>query len=368
MANIINYLDWRGDLSFSASPLNEVDSLILSEIAYVDLEGIVSPYQSKPILLRTAVKQYVRRHRGEKDYIGAIMPKDIIPLFIKAGRTDRFGKIKVCGYVNHVSDDEQTQFSAITYIINDTQLCVAYRGTDDTIIGWKENFNMSFMHPVPAQLEALSYLEKAAVAREDFEMYLCGHSKGGNLAVYAATKASEKAKNRILSVYSHDGPGFTKEFIGGEDYADIKERIHTVVPQTSIVGMLLEHEENYEVVKSNQTGLMQHDSFSWEVLGAAFVHLDNVTKESKFIDRTIKQWLSDMNAEQRERFVDALYSTLSATNAKTLTDLNSDRKKIVKAWSGLDAEMRNTVLKYIKLLFSEGAKSMLTKKTKEAAK
>ncbi len=367
MANITDYLDWRGDIGFSAISFGEVDSLIFSEMCYVDLDGIVSPYQSRSILLSYAEKQYVRRHRGENTYIGAIMPKDIIPLFIKAGRTERFGKVKVCGYVNHVNDQTQSQFSAITYVIDDNNICVAYRGTDDTIVGWKENFNMSFMLPVPAQLEALSYLEKVAKSKEG-NIYICGHSKGGNLAVYAATMAPDEIKSRIVSVYSHDGPGFTAEFIESEEYASIRDRIHTIIPQTSIVGMLLEHEETYEVVKSNQTGLLQHDSFSWEVLGPSFIHLDNVTKESRYIDRTIKQWLGEMSNAEREEFVEALFETLNATKAKTLTDLNTDRKKLVKAWSGLDAGMRNTVLKYIRLLFSQSAKSIISRKSKATTK
>lgn len=364
MANITDYLDWRGDISFSACPPNEIDSLILSEICYIDFEGIISPYQSKPILLSTAAKQYAQRHRGEKSYIGAIVPPSIIPLFMKASKTERFGKIKVCGYVNRISDDEQMQFCALTYIINDKYTYVAFRGTDDTIVGWKENFNMSFMHPVPAQLQAVEYLKKVAESK-DGTLSICGHSKGGNLAVYSATKAPDEIKARIDAVYNHDGPGFTKDFILNEDYISIRHKIHTIVPQTSIIGMLLEHEEHYEVVKSNQTGLLQHDSFSWEVLGKNFIHLDSITKESRFIDRTIKQWLGEMSEDERKDFVDALYESLNATKAKTLTDLSSDKRMLVKVWSGLDANMRNTVLKYARLLFTQGAKSIMPKAKKQ---
>ena len=365
MANMIDYIDWRGDIEFSQVPLNEVDNLILSAIAYVDFEKIVSPSFNKPILLSTAAKNYLCRHRGEKAYLGAIVPPQIIALMAKASRSKRFGKIRVCGYINHVSDESQTQFSAITYLLDERHLFVAYRGTDDTIVGWKENFNMSFMHPVPAQLEALSYLEEVAEERRE-DIYVGGHSKGGNLAVYALAKSSDSTRERIINAFNNDGPGFTREFMEGLDYEGIKDKIITIVPQSSIVGMLLEHEEKYEVVKSTEVGIWQHDSLSWEVLGGSFIHLDTITDESKLVDRTVKQWLNELSPEEREGFVENLFESLSSTNAKTLTDLNTDKKKIRKAWNGLDAETRNMVFKYIKLIFKEKTKTILPAKKEKS--
>ncbi len=372
MANMMDYIDWRGDLDFSEVPICEVDTLILSQIAYVDFENIVSASFNKPILLSTAVKSYLRRHRGEPAYVGAIIPKEIIALMSKAAYSERFSRIRVCGYVNIVSDDREMQFSALTFLLDEGTAFVAYRGTDDTIIGWKENFNMSFMHPVPAQLEAVEYLESVAAVRHE-RFYIGGHSKGGNLAVYALTKCSEATKERVVMAYNHDGPGFSEGFTASPDYEAVRSRVRTILPQTSVVGMLLEHEENYEVIRSAQNGIFQHDSFSWEVMGGSFIHLDSITKESKFIDETVKQWLSEMSSEERERFVEDLYSAMTATNAKTLTDLNSDKKSLARIWSGLDADTRATAMRYIKLIFTETAKKIVpildsqkrTKKTEE---
>lgn len=361
MPNITDYIDWRGDILFSELPLNEVDNLILSSICYVDFEDIVSPSFNKPILLRTAARKYLLRHRGEKAYLGAIVPPQIVTLMAKAAKSKRFGSIRVCGYINHINDESQTQFSAITYLLDEKNICIAYRGTDDSIIGWKENFNMSFMHPVPAQREAVSYLEDAANERMG-NVYVVGHSKGGNLAAYAVTKCKAAVLERIVSAYNNDGPGFNTEFIESEEYKAAKAKIRTIIPESSVVGMLLEHEESYEVIKSSESGLMQHDPLSWELMGGSFIHLDTVSEESKFIDRTIKEWLSEMSAEDREVFVDNLFNALSSTSAKTLTDLNSDRKKILKAWGGLDSDTRNTVFKYVKLLLKEKAKNFIPQK------
>ena len=361
MPNMTDYIDWRGDILFSELPLNEVDNLILSAMCYIDFEGIVSPSLNKPILLRTAARKYLLRHRGEKAYLGAIVPPQIVTLMARAAKSKRFGSIRVCGYINHINDESQTQFSALTYLLDEKNICIAYRGTDDTIIGWKENFNMSFMHPVPAQKEALSYLEEVASERMG-NIYVVGHSKGGNLSAYAVTKCKKEVFDRIICAYNNDGPGFSTGFIESDEYKSAKGKIRTIIPESSVVGMLLEHEESYEVIKSSETGLMQHDPTSWEVMGGSFIHLDTVSEDSKFIDKTIKEWLSEMSSEDRESFVDNLFDALSSTSAKTLTDLNTDRKKIFKAWSGLDTETRNTVFKYVKLLLKEKTKNFIPQK------
>ncbi|MBQ8331625.1 MAG: DUF2974 domain-containing protein [Clostridia bacterium] len=356
MASLFDYIDWRGDLLFSEVPLNEVDSLILSQISYIDFQDIVCPEHDGELLsLREATRLYLRRHRGEAPYLGKIVPPEIVSLTAKASKSRRFSDLRLCGYVNRISDEDQTQFSAVTFQLGTGGSYVAYRGTDDSLVGWKENFNMSFMHPVPAQLSAADYLERTATALSG-ALWVGGHSKGGNLAVYAAVKCSPSVKERIVAVYNNDGPGFDREFIEGADYASIRPKIATIVPHSSVVGMLLEHEEIYEVVKSNAAGLLQHNAFSWEVLGGKFVHLDTVSGESRLIDSTLKGWLDEMTPEAREEFVEALFETLSDTNVKTLTDLSAEKVKLVKAWGTLDAKSRSVILKCISLFLKQGTK------------
>ena len=242
---------------------------------------------------------------------------------------------------------------------------VVFRGTDDTLVGWKENFNMSFMHPVPSQMEAVEYLEYVAEKTKG-KILLGGHSKGGNLAVYAAVKASKATQERIAAVYSNDAPGFDTEFIGGEDYKAVRDRIYTFVPQSSVVGMLLEHEESYTVVKSRSAGLLQHNGFSWEVMGGSFVKLDDVDEESKLIDRSIKDWLVQMSSEERAAVIDSIYEAISATNAKTLTDLSQDKIKIVKAWNSMDNDARNQVRRCINIVFGKKKQQKEVKDIKES--
>lgn len=355
--SLFDYIDWRGDLLFSEAGLNEVDNLILSQISYVDFDGIVSADPTDPpVTLRNAARQYLRLHKGEIPYLGKIVPPEIISLLAKAAKCKRFAHVKMMAYTNQVDDKMQLQFSAITFLLDHGQAYVAYRGTDDTLVGWKENFNMSFMQPVPAQLEAVAYLERVAPHLPS-SFFIGGHSKGGNLAVYAAVKCSPSIKERILTAFNNDGPGFDRPFIDGSDYQSIRGKIRTIIPHSSVVGMLLEHEETYEVIKSNASGLLQHNAFSWEVLGGSFIHLNTVTNESRLIDSSLKEWMNGMSTEERAQVVDSLYETLSSVGAKTLTELSVDKLKLVKAWNTLDAKTRSVLLKCVSLLIKPSSKS-----------
>ena len=358
MGTLFDYLDWRGDITLEEYGLCEVDSLILASLSYLDLYKIVpAAVSAKGVELLPAVKRYVNTHKGEGNAMGLILPPQMITGAVKAARSKRFGSLRIVGYVNHVDTDLEKQFSAITFLSGEHTCIVAFRGTDDTIVGWKESFNMSFMLPIPAQIEAREYLDRVGRAYPNRKIYVCGHSKGGNLAVYAAVKCDADARARIVTAYNLDGPGFDKDFIASPEYLEMRERIRTIVPQSSIVGMLLEHEENYEVVQSNGTGLLQHNGFSWEIMGGRFVHSDATTAQSKYIDVTLKKWLAELGAEERKRIIDALYEILSSTNAKTLTDLNADKLGVIKAWGTLDDESKKVIKRIVGLILKRKPKT-----------
>ena len=351
MGTLFDYLDWRGDIPFSTIGVGEVDNMIFSQICYIDFKRIVpASFSSRPVIFLAAAKRYVQAHRGEPINLGAIMPPEVVGTLTRAARSARFSNTAVIGYVNKVSGIDQMQFSAMTFLIDDDAMFIAFRGTDDTIVGWKESLNMSFLSPIPAQTEAVKYVERAARAFPNRKIYVGGHSKGGNLAVFGAVKSSEEVNRRIVAVYNNDGPGFDRKFIESEGYAATRDRLHTLVPQTSIVGMLLEHEDRYDVVESSMTGLLQHNAFSWAVQGSRFVRYGSITAESKKIDRTLKQWLNEMSVEDRKKTVDSLYEILASTNAKTLTDLNADKLKLLRAWNSLDADSKKIVRRCVSLI------------------
>ena len=359
MGTLIDYLDWRGDLRFSEVPLCEVDSLILSMLSYMKFDGIVpSSGETGSVTLLEAMRRLFKQNQGKKASLGKLIPPGFITLAIRAAKSKRFAGIRLSHYENDIiNGNEQKQFSAVTFRLTKDKYFVAFRGTDDTLVGWKESFNMSFMRPIPAQRDAAKYFRQVAA---DFsgQFYLGGHSKGGNLAVYAAVEAPDAVKERIINIYNNDGPGFDRDYVNSEKFLAVNKRILTVVPQSSVVGMMLEHEESYVVVKSTAGGLLQHDGNTWEVMGGSFIHLDTVTEDSKLIDRKLKDWLNNMSPAGRERFIDTVFDTLTSTGATTLTELTSAKLKLVKAWGTLDQTTKNFLLKLAAILIKHNAISI----------
>ena len=353
-SNILDYITWRGDLSFEQSPMCEVDGLVFSMLSYVEYDGIVpSAIQAdrEPQTLLTVAKRYLKsKGKGSTPSQGMLAPHQMLRLLVLASKSKRFGLSRPLCYANRISSDEEKQFSATVFLLSCGDVFVSFRGTDDTLIGWKENFNMSFMYPIPAQKEALSFLEDVA-KKTSGRLYLGGHSKGGNLAVYAAVKALDVTKERIEAVYSNDSPGFSSNFIDSRQYRDMRKKIHTYLPQSSVVGMLLEHEEEYTVVKSKNNGLLQHDAFSWEVVGNKFIYLDSISDGSRMIDRKTKQFLSEMTKEERERFVDSIFDAIaSQTGAKTVSELTGEKLKLFRVWGALDDSSKAQLKRIVPLI------------------
>ena len=375
MSNIVDYVDWRGDIPFSASPFNDIDALILTQLSMVNFSGIIPSDTSEGYMsLGDAADLYFADKKRESEPVSILVPSQTYVILKKMAHTKRFENIKLAAYVNRIDADREEQFAAMTARIGDGCTFVIFRGTDDSIVGWKEDFNMSFMPTIPAQLEAAEYLDKIA-KRVYGKLRVGGHSKGGNLAVYASTKCSPKTQKRILNVYNYDAPGFSREFFALPEYRAISERVKSVVPQSSVVGMLFENDGRYSVVKSTVSGLMQHDAFSWEILGTDFITLEELTKESRDMTQVMNQWLSKMDMESRKKFVNAIYEILVATKATTITELNDDKALILKALRNTDKETRRMVFKTLGLLFDEGGRqlfnyitSALFKTSKEAKK
>ena len=360
MADILDYIRWRGDLSFRSSPFNEVDNLILAELSFLDFGGIVPPPREEgSIPLSQAATLYERRHGGEKRDLGLVVPDQIPELLALAADSVRFGGVQLSGFADELDEDRESQFAAVTFALPDGSIYVAFRGTDDTIVGWKEDFRMSFMDEVPAQRKAAAYLRDAAARHRRCPIRVGGHSKGGNLAVYSAVFAGAAVARRLAAVYNNDGPGFRTSMLERKEHLRISDKITTIVPQSSVVGMLMEHEETFTVVKSSQRGILQHDGFSWEVLGPAFVHLPADDPRRVWNDTLLKNWISGMSDEQRRRFTEGLFDILSSSDAKTLSDLTEDGFKtaaaMVKAMADLDKETREVLVYAFRKLFESQA-------------
>ena len=316
MTSVFDYLKWRGDLSFSQDPLNPVDGLIFSVLSYIPFVGQAAENPHEPIALRDAAADFL----SLDDYESRVRAKNDAMMLRAAAETARFGGCKMVLYRDEFVPEEETQFAAMTFLLPDGTAFVAFRGTDRSLVGWKEDFNMAFQEAVPAQLLAQDYVREVA-AVYGMPLRLGGHSKGGNLAVFAAARSTPDIQRRILEVYNNDGPGFTGYLMGDPGYLAMVPRIKTYVPQSSVIGMLLEHEEPYTIIKSNQVSVLQHDPYSWEVMGPNFVPMQSITADSQFVNQTIKAWIADMDTQERNRLVDALFGLLGTGGIDKALDI-----------------------------------------------
>ena len=374
MANLLDYLEWRGDLTLAQSPFNEVDNLILAELAFVNFNGIVpAPGVGIGMPLRQAAEIYFSKFAADAQIrLGVLVPDEIPEMLQKMAASQRFGDMQLNCFVDWLDVGKGEQFAALTVDTGDGALYLSFRGTDDSLAGWKEDFEMACMPEVPAQKKALEYTRVVAKQFPRKKLRLGGHSKGGNLAIYAGVFSPEKLQNRMTDIWSNDGPGFHMDLPNLPEYGRIESKVHSIVPKSSVVGMLLEHAENYTVVDSDQLGLMQHDGFSWQVMGNHFVTLRQVTCQAHISDQELRKWVHSLSVEQREKFVTALFDILTASGAVTLTDLKAEKFKaagpMVKAMKDLDKETRDGLLNFMKILFKSNARLVLEGIQEEAEK
>uniref|UniRef100_UPI0040568ADC Mbeg1-like protein n=1 Tax=Agathobacter sp. TaxID=2021311 RepID=UPI0040568ADC len=347
------YLKWRGDLPIKDFPFNEVDALILSELVYVEFENVV-PYQEEDgcITIAEAAKRY-RKKRGKT----ALYYADKECLLDVLAKSPRFSEMTLCNYVTTTDLVEQEQFAAMHVNVSPILTFVAFRGTDSTIVGWKEDFNMSYMMPVPAQQSAVEYLN--STCKGLFRKYwLGGHSKGGNLAIYSGVYCNPKLQKKIVTINSFDGPGFNRKVVDDPQYIAVKDRISAFVPVSSVIGMLMEHEEEYKVVQSCESPLRQHEGFSWQVDRDTFVLASEVDEFSRRMSKILKSWLKNVDDKEKKIFVDAFFGIFENVGIVELSEVFSIDVRtaagMVKSLATLPPEVREVIGKLVKMLIAEG--------------
>lgn len=328
MGNIMDYISWRGDLSFAQSPFNEVDNLILACFSYVNLDGIPAVSGQKGIELKKLVKEFKKLHtikelEADKSFI-RLAPF----MMFEMAKSVRFGNCVIRNYVNEIVTEAEQQFSAVEIVLDDGTSYISFRGTDDTIIGWKEDFNLS-TGVVPAQERAVEYMQR--ISDKAYGMLrVGGHSKGGNLAIYGSVMC-KSAHDKILEIYSNDGPGFSKEFQESPETAEMMPKIIRIIPEYSIIGTLLEHEKQPIIVASTSRGLLQHDGFSWEVQGPGLVRRDSLNKTALCFIEILHKWIDGMDTEQKRLLIEDLFATLQASGCENLSEVQSGGIKSLAA-------------------------------------
>ena len=355
VADIFEYLKWRGDISFAEKRLGEIDSIIFSMIVYVDFDAIC---KEDSTLMCDAAEGYCLNDEYKSVRLGLIVPsKNINKLFCSAAKTRRYGGVLISDYVAKTSEEENCQFAAATFHMPGKRMAVVFRGTDDSIVGWREDFCLSFMDEIPAQKMAREYLEAMARKYPDERIYVTGHSKGGNLSLYAAVTANDEVKSRLVRVFCHDGPGISYKAINSAEFNAIRKKVAVYLPQSSVVGTMFERGDKYTVVKSSAIGAVQHDPFSWELDGPEFARTE-LSERGKKNEEQFKSRMRNMTLEEKRDFVNAFFSMVDSTGAKTLSDFSGKGIKkfalMIKNYGGLDKDKRELMVEILLRLFDIG--------------
>lgn len=350
MGIIFDYLDQVAYDSIYDTPFNELDMLMLTEITYLPFDQIVSDQMSPDCTCRL----FEAAEKAPQD-LSMLVTKNRLKLLEKVASSTRFKNIRLMGYVNDIDPDVQKQFAAMIFKIKPDSYVLTFRGTDDSIIGWKEDFHMTYMDQVPTQKTAVNYLRKAMDALPG-QFILTGHSKGGNLASYAASQIEPEYQERIQSIYSYDAPGLNHSVITSQGYQTISDKIKRYIPQGSIVGMMLETPKQAQIVKSTAIGgLAQHDTFSWQISDQTFVLLDNLNPDSLQVDKTLKNWVDSVSDEELKDFFDLFFGLILDAGISSINDLTKleNFNKILAVFENANAltdEERDMLTRLAKLL------------------
>lgn len=350
MPNLIDYVHWRGDLSFAQSPLNEVDELLFSQLSYIAFGPFVPTLKLFPhyVTLQSAAERLLEYDsEGKRIHQHMFMWKNLRTLLEACMTAPRYRDIRLCAYTDELTDE--TQFAALCFLLPENINVIAFRGTDDSVTGWKEDLLMALSDPIPAQWLAAEYLSTLSPLLTG-KLLLTGHSKGGNLSVFAACMANEETRKRIDRIANLDGPGFSQALRASLDPAGIRDKLRIILPESAVVGRLLEQEENiYAVVDAKAPGLLQHDAFTWQVMGCSLVRADSMTPYSEYMTAVVRDFLSSLSEPQREEFLHAVFETLSHMDARTLRDTPaaffSALPQMVRSLRTVDKEHKDAALR-----------------------
>lgn len=353
MGNSIDYLVQNGKFDLEEKPFNDVDSLILCQLSYLKFEGMVPliSQRKRSVKLMDIFTHPLR----EQLFLDKRYELPNRRLFEAVAFSRRFQTMKLNYFYKLIDLEKQIQFAAVTFFLEDGTNYVAFRGTDETIVGWKEDFNMALKTPIPSQRLALEYMNKVA-KRFMGNFMVGGHSKGGNLSVYSSMYCKDDIKKRIVRIYTNDGPGFFEDIFCSKEYQSIQNRIIKIVPQSSLIGMLFQHVEDYQVIASSgKGGIGQHDPYTWEVKDFDFVRKTALKQGRKRFNNRLNRWVEGLNEEEKNNFVETLYQIISVTEAETLLDLTEEWKenslKILNAMKELDSDTRKMMTKVIGAMF-----------------
>lgn len=357
MKNMLDYIKEFGHVSFEERAFSEIDALVLTELEYLPLEKVVpSDENGENFVTVKEIAEYMQEHKQELfDENPMMITQERHEVSQVIADAPRFQSLKFFGVVSEWDKDTTKQFAAVTVEVEPSVRLVVFRGTDETLIGWKEDFLMTYSPLVAAQTDAKEYLAKQA-SLFDGDLMVSGHSKGGNLAIYAAATQEEDVQLRIVDIFCFDSPGLYRSVLETKGYQNIVPLAMRYIPQDSLVGLMLESEVPYVIVKSNATGAMQHSAMTWEIEDGQFIKMEKLTKNSQLNDQTFKKWTESVSDEELELFWNVFFELLFSVGIDTVNDLYGQFmhyvQEFLKAAGNMDEEKRELLTRIALLLVS----------------
>ncbi len=357
MKNMLDYIKEFGHVSFEERAFSEIDALVLTELEYLPLEKVVpSDENGEDFVTVKEIAEYMQEHKQELfDENPMMITQERHEVSQVIADAPRFQSLKFFGVVSEWDKDTTKQFAAVTVEVEPSVRLVVFRGTDETLIGWKEDFLMTYSPLVAAQTDAKEYLAKQA-SLWDGDLMISGHSKGGNLAIYAAATQVEDVQLRIVDIFCFDSPGLYRSVLETKGYQNIVPLAMRYIPQDSLVGLMLESEVPYVIVKSNATGAMQHSAMTWEIEDGQFIKMEKLTKNSQLNDQTFKKWTESVSDEELELFWNVFFELLFSVGIDTVNDLYGEFmhyvQEFLKAAGNMDEEKRELLTRIALLLVS----------------
>lgn len=346
MSGIEEYIKNYGDKSFTEMPFCEADNVALCETFYLPVEKIVSAsFDDEPRNFAEVCKCLYSYNGCKHVPAGLLLTKNISKRLMQMSECKRFAEMKIVAVQEKFCVNPATQFAACTVLLPDGSVVVVYRGTDDTLIGWKEDFDLYITKGIPSHAIAVEYLD-AVAAHFEGKIFVCGHSKGGNLALYAALKCAQETRDRIECVYNNEGPGFVDaSLFRTPQYKELLDRYKHFLPTASFVGTLLTHDYDYTVVESKRIlGPLQHDMETWKISGTELVAKDNLNILGQISDLGLMELISRFNHSQGDNVGTVMLEVIKGTGQTSLMDVAKNVSASVsggwKAWKERTDEER----------------------------
>lgn len=371
MNSIIDYVNEYGDRTCVDREFCEADALVLCQLSYFKWDKLIPPLfaETEQDLESVLLKDICENIDAEYVYKHELFPEDNERLIQSMVKSPRFMNMKCNYYLSDTRVAENMQFAAMTFRMEGALPLIVFRGTDGTIVGWKEDFHMAFSKPYAGAYMASRYVGKVA-ERYKGDFMVAGHSKGGNMAAFSAMNSPKEVRERITDIYSFDGPGFRPEILAEYNYNAIASRVHKYLPKSSLVGIVLEGSKDYVTIKAHAVGgALQHNPYKWCTSENGFVEEEEIKKKSQIMHKSLNDWIMELDEEDIALVIDSVFDVLESADVQHFPEILKNRKTTLKAMKntalGIDKEKRKKIRKIIGMLLEAIYKTLVEQRQEQ---